>query len=131
MSGANEAGNGSVSDASTSDLPITYKHGNVEVLTGTGSSGGYTSNIASLENKAVPDAAAIYMETLGYADTLAVTGAKFTSSPIVGTYLYSGTQTSNARSVIAQGLIGSGAVYVKNGHFATSGITIKKVYTSF
>ena len=157
VSGANEAGNGGVSDASTSDLPITYKHGNVEVLTGTGSSGGYTLNIASLENKAVPDAAAIYMETPGYADTLAVTGAKFTSSPIVGTYLYTGTQTSNARSVIAPGLIGtvqmyinfgsedfsynrnsrgvsvigSGTVDVKNGRFATSGLTIKKVYTTY
>lgn len=157
VSGANEAGNGGVSDASTSDLPITYKNGNVEVRTGTGSSGGYTWNIASLENKAVPDAAAIYMETPGYADTLAVTGAKFTSSPIVGTYLYTGTQTSNARSVIAPGSIGtfqmyinfgsedfsyngnsggvsvsgSGAVDVKNGRFATSGLTIKKGYTTY
>lgn len=156
VAGANNSANSSLG-VTISDLPITSITGNTIIRTGTMTSGGYTFNVSAVEDSTVVNAEAIYMETPGYADLAMVAGAAYSSPPTTGSYAYSGTQTSNARSVKAPGSIGtfalsvdfssdafgyagssgivnvsgSGVLDSANGRFATSSLSISAGGSSY
>jgi hypothetical protein len=107
IAGANAAASGSIVDLNASDFPITGVNSTSTTRAGTIISGGITFNVRTIENNATSNAAAIFIETPGYADLIMVTGEAYLNPPLGGIYNYTGTQTSNARSVVAPGSIGT------------------------
>lgn len=139
-------------DVNVSDFPLVGRAGGYEIRKGTTFDGSLVMSVTSIgdpegEGDGV---AAIYFEDPGYVDTIMVGGSTYSAPIGMGTYSYSGIQTSNARSVVAPGDIGTfdmtlnmssgtfsylgqsgyvnvsgnGYVDIQNGRFATDSLSV-------
>lgn len=140
-----------------SDFPLMGKVSGYELRKGTVSSGGYVISVSAIGDPEGGEVVAVYLEEPGYVDTIMVGGAAYSAPTGTGTYSYSGVQTSNARSVIAPGDIGTfnmtvnmssetfnysgqsgnlnvsgnGFVDLENGRFATSSLSVTNGSSSY
>ena len=144
-------------DINVSDFPLMGKVSGYELREGTISSGGYVISVSAIGDPDGGEVVAVYLEEPGYVDTIMVGGAAYSAPTGTGTYSYSGVQTSNARSVIAPGDIGTfdmtlnmssetfnysgqsgnlsvsgnGFVDLENGRFGTSSLSVTNGSSSY
>lgn len=146
----NTSGSGGIEELNPSAFPVLTNTDRYIVTKGTVISAGTTLNVTTLQNKSTTNATALFVEMQNDADSIMVIGDGFSNPPASGIANYTGTSTSNARSVIAPGQIGtftltvnfgtktftfnsaterftssgSGAIDLANGLFATSSMNI-------
>ena len=144
-------------DVNVSDFPLMGIVGGYELRKGTIADGSYVISVTAIGDPEGEGVAAIYLEDPGYVDTIMVGGSTYSAPTGLGTYSYSGVQTSNARSVIAPGDIGTfdmtlnmssetfnysgqsgdlnvsgnGYVDIANGRFATDSLSVTDRFSSY
>ena len=105
---ANKASSSDVTNVKFSDYPITSVVGTARIRTGTATSDGETFNVTLVEDFSSGENAGIAFFEMpqGYNDVSMVTGEAYSNAPI-GSFTYTGTQTSTSSKSIAPGVIGS------------------------
>ena len=150
IASANNTSGGGIEELNPSAFPVLTNTDRYIVTKGTVISAGTTLNVTTLQNKSTTNANALFVQMQNDADSIMVIGDGFSNPPASGIANYTGTSTSNARSVIAPGQIGtftlsvnfgtktftfnsaterftssgSGAIDLANGLFATSSMDI-------